>query len=310
MIRGNILITGGSGTLGQAIVRTAQAEHWDCSFTIYSRSEHRQASMRPLYPNCRYVLGDVCDYDRLHAAIAGHDLVIHAAALKHVELGDEQPDECMSINCQGSSNVIRACINQGVMRCIGISTDKAARACTGYGASKLIMEKLFQAAPSAPTIFTGTRYGNVIASNGSVINVWRAMLERDGYVSATDPDMTRFWLTTAQAVKLIELAAEQPPSTIIIPRLPSLSMAAMAAYLLPEAEFRYTGLRTNEKRHEDLLAPEEARAAELLSDPRAPWGHYRLWPSAHPSGGVAGGYRSDVPQHALTRDELIGMLTC
>lgn len=309
-LAGNILITGGSGSLGHAIVRTAQEEGWPTSFTIYSRSEHRQMQMRAQYPRCRYVLGDVRDYGRLSAAVAGHDLVIHAAALKHVELGDEQPEECFDINCQGSANIIRACMAQGVRRCIAISTDKAARAVTGYGASKLIMEKLFQAAPADPTIFTLTRYGNVVASNGSVVNVWRSMLERDGYVTATDPDMTRFWLTTAQAVKLIELAAEQPHRTVVIPRLPSLSMRTLARHMLPEAEFRYTGLRTNEKRHEDLLAPEEARAAELAADVRAPWGFYRLWPDARPEGEVTRGYSSAAPQHVLTREELLEMLQC
>lgn len=309
-LTGNILITGGSGTLGQAIVRTALAERWDAAFTIYSRSEHRQVQMRAAYPRCRYVLGDVRDYDKLASAIAGHDLVIHAAALKHVELGDEQPEECFSINCQGSANVVRACMAHAVTRCVAISTDKAARSVTGYGASKLLMEKLFQTAPDFPTAFTVARYGNVIASNGSVVTVWRAMLERDGYVTATDPDMTRFWLTTVQAVKLIELAADQPHGTVTIPRLPSLSMRDMATYMLPEAEFRYAGLRTNEKRHEDLLAPEEARAAELGQDNRAPWGFYRLWPYAAQGGGMDAGYSSADPQHTLTRAELLEMLPC
>lgn len=309
MLSGNILITGGSGTLGHAIIKTAIAEQWDATFTIYSRSEHRQVEMRRTYPQWRYILGDVRDYARLEAAIAGHDLVIHAAALKHVELGDEQPDECYGINCYGSANVIRACMMQGVRRCIAISTDKAARAVTGYGASKLVMEKLFQAAPDSPTTFTATRYGNVIASNGSVINVWRAMLARDGYVTATDPDMTRFWLTAAQAVKLIDLATEQPAGTVVIPRLPSLSMRAMAAYMLPGAEFHYSGLRTNEKRHEDLLAPEEARAAEVCQDARAPWGFYRLWPHAV-DGHEQAGYSSAAPQHTLTRADLLEMIPC
>jgi UDP-N-acetylglucosamine 4,6-dehydratase len=145
-LSGNILlITGGSGTLGHAIVRTALQEHWDCTFTIYSRSELRQAQMRQAYPQLRYVLGDVRDYDRLSAAVTGHDLVIHAAAVKRIPEAEQQPVNCYETNVIGSMNVARACIRQGVKRCVGVSTDKACRAITAYGASKLAMEKLFQA---------------------------------------------------------------------------------------------------------------------------------------------------------------------
>jgi UDP-N-acetylglucosamine 4,6-dehydratase len=144
-LSGNILITGGSGTLGHAIVRTALQEHWDCTFTIYSRSELRQAQMRQAYPQLRYVLGDVRDYDRTSAAVTGHDLVIHAAAVKRIPEAEQQPVNCYETNAIGSMNVARACIRQGVKRCVGVSTDKACRAITAYGASKLAMEKLFQA---------------------------------------------------------------------------------------------------------------------------------------------------------------------
>lgn len=308
-LSGNILITGGSGTLGHAIVRTAEREGWDCTFTIYSRGELRQVQMRQQHPRCRYVLGDVRDYDRLSTAIAGHSTVIHAAAMKHIDLGDQQPGECFAINCGGSENVIRACIFNGVQRCVAISTDKVARAVTAYGASKLIMEKLIQTASDDPTIFTAARYGNVIASNGSVLTVWREMLARDGYVTATEADMSRFWLTTNDAVKLIELAAEQPANTIAIPRLPALSMRTLREYFLPDAEFRYAGLRTNEKRHEDLLTPEEVRCAELCSDPRASWGFYRLWPKARSDDGVKSGYSSAQPQHTITKAEFLEMIT-
>lgn len=306
MLTGNILITGGAGTLGHAIVRQAQREEWDCTFTIFSRSELKQVQMRALFPYARYILGDVTDGDRLSAAIAGHDIVIHAAAMKHVDLADQQPAECYRTNVIGSESVIRACMAQGVKRCIAISTDKAARSVTAYGASKLLMEKLFQAAPTNPTAFTVVRYGNVVASNGSVVRVWREMLARDGYVTATDPNMTRFWLTEVQAVKLIELALEQAAGTATIPCLPALDMRSMARYVLPDAEFRYAGLRTNEKAHEDLVTPEETRIATLYTDPRAPWGYYLL--GATPVAKPPLSYRSDVPNHTLTRDELLEML--
>ena len=132
-LSGNILITGGSGTLGHAIVRAALQEAWDCTFTIYSRSELRQAQMRQKYPNLRYVLGDVRDYDRLSAAVAGHDVVIHAAAMKRIPEAEQQPINCYETNVIGSMNVARACVAGGVRRCVGVSTDKACRAVTAYG---------------------------------------------------------------------------------------------------------------------------------------------------------------------------------
>jgi UDP-N-acetylglucosamine 4,6-dehydratase len=129
-LSGNILVTGGSGTLGRAIVRTAERENWDCSITIYSRSELRQAQMRSKHPRCRYVLGDVRDYERLAAAVAGHDLVIHGAAMKRIPECETNPAECYATNVQGSINIARACIAAGIKRCVGVSTDKAVRAIT------------------------------------------------------------------------------------------------------------------------------------------------------------------------------------
>jgi UDP-N-acetylglucosamine 4,6-dehydratase/5-epimerase len=191
-LTGNILITGGSGTLGHALVRTAEAEGWNAQFTIYSRSELRQAQMRQKHPNCRYILGDVRDAERLKAAVAGHTLVIHAAAMKRLPECDAQPAECYATNVQGSLNVLRACQQSGVLRLIGISTDKACAATTAYGASKLAMEKLLCAAPDAPTVCTLVRYGNVVGSNGSVVPLWREQARQGRPLTITDGGMTRF----------------------------------------------------------------------------------------------------------------------
>ena len=158
---GRILITGGTGTLGHAIVRAALAEQWDCAITIYSRSELKQAQMRAQYPQLRYILGDVRDYDRLAAAVIGHDTVIHAAAIKRLPEAEADPHEAIGINIIGSQNVARACIAGTVPLCIGISTDKACRASSAYGATKLAMEALFRAQPARPTRFVLCRYGNV-----------------------------------------------------------------------------------------------------------------------------------------------------
>lgn len=258
-LQSNILITGGSGTLGHAIVRTAEREGWDCSITIYSRSELRQAQMRAKHPKLRYVLGDVRDYDRLAAAVAGHDLVIHAAAVKRIPEAEEQPVNCYETNVQGSANVVRACLAGGVRRCVGISTDKACRAATAYGASKLMLEKLFQAQAQQndTTIFTLARYGNVVASNGSVIPYWREKAVRGEPLPITDRQATRFWMAPSEAVSLICEATQHPSGTIVIPKMSSLSLPALAAIIAPDADTTETGLRSCEKIHEDLVHPDE-----------------------------------------------------
>lgn len=261
MITGNILITGGSGTLGHAIVRTAQAEGWNARITVYSRSELRQAEMRAHYPDCRYVLGDVRDYDRLAAAFAGHDLVIHAAAMKRIPEAELQPAECYATNVQGSANVARAAVAAGVARVVGISTDKACMAVTAYGASKLAMEKLFQAQADSSTRFTLVRYGNVIASNGSVIPIWREQAAAGRAIDVTDPEMTRFWMTERDAVGVIEHAATEAHAAIVVPKMGSLSLREMAQIVVPGAALHVIGLRSCEKRHEQLVGGDE-RAVE------------------------------------------------
>ena len=251
------MVTGGSGTLGHAIARTAASEGWNCQITIYSRSELRQAEMKARFPRLRYVLGDVRDVDRLTAAVAGHDLVIHAAAMKRIPECEAEPVECYKTNVAGSANVVRACLAAGVARCVGISTDKACAAITTYGASKRLMEGLFQAAPRGGTIFTLVRYGNVLASNGSVIPLWRAQAARGEPLTITDRRMTRFWMTERDAVRTIEVAARAPAGSIYVPKLAALGIETMAGYVVPGCDTVETGLRSTEKLHEDLIHPFE-----------------------------------------------------
>lgn len=212
--------------------------------------------MRARWPHCRYVLGDVRDYDRLSAAIAGHDLVIHAAAMKRLPECDAQPAECYATNVQGSLNVLRACQWHGVGRLVGISTDKACAATTAYGASKLAMERAFIAAQGS-TICTLVRYGNVVASNGSVVPIWRRQASEGKPLTLTDPDMTRFWMAPSDAVKLIEYAAMLDHGLVAVPKMRALSIGEMAAIVAPGADQTTIGLRFAEKHHEDLVAADE-----------------------------------------------------
>lgn len=293
-LSGNIFITGGSGTLGHAIVRTAEREGWDATFTIYSRSELRQAQMRATHPRCRYVLGDVRDAERLSAAIAGHDLVIHAAAMKRLDECDRAPAECYATNVQGSLNVLRACVSHSVPRLIGISTDKACAATTAYGASKLAMEKAFIAADGA-TVCTLLRYGNVVASNGSVVPIWRKQAAEGKALTITSRAMTRFWMAPSDAVKLIEHAATLDRGRIIIPKMGALSIEAMAAMVAPGAETVEVGLRFPEKHHEDLVHQDE-HAAETAT-------HFYIGP-----GGTPGHRYTSQIAPPLRADQFLAML--
>lgn len=238
-----ILITGGTGTLGRTLV--ARGQH---RFTVYSRGELAQAQMRERFPDSQYILGDVRDYERLQEAVAGHDLVIHAAALKRVPECEAQPAECFKTNVWGSLNVIRACHYHHIP-CLGISSDKACRAITQYGASKLMMEKLFLAQH-----FPLVRYGNVVQSHGSVIPLWRTQAER-GEITVTCPEMTRFWMSPLEAVQTIWDGVEG--EGILVRASKSLSIRELAEIIVPGIPMRVIGLRSMEKMHEDLIHPDE-----------------------------------------------------
>jgi UDP-N-acetylglucosamine 4,6-dehydratase len=219
------------------------------------------------FPGLRYVLGDVRDKSQVAAAVAGHDIVIHAAAMKRIPECEAFPSECMKTNVVGSQNVIDACLTGGVRRCVGISTDKACAAITTYGASKRVMEGLFQQADLTGrlTTFTLVRYGNVVASNGSVIPVWQQQAKEGGPLTITGGEMTRFWMSRFHAVELIERALIMDPGTISVPKMGALSIREMASIIAPNVPLQDIGLRSREKIHEDLVNPNEAAAPDGLS---------------------------------------------
>jgi len=262
MLTGNILITG-AGTLTKAILTVAARKQWDARFTVFSRGELNQAQLRARFPDARFVIGDVRDYERVNAAIVGHETVIHGAALKRIPECEQQPDECWKTNVMGSAHVARACQLQGVKRCIGISTDKACRATTMYGASKLQMEKIFRA-QIGDCIFTLVRYGNVVASRGSVLELWQRQAAAGQPLTITRMSMTRFFMSPYQAVELIDYAATSAHGLCVVPKLGSLSLAALAQLVVPNAASRQIGLRSEEKKNEDLIHVDE-RAKEYAT---------------------------------------------
>lgn len=295
MLSGNILITGGTGTLGRAIVARATAEGWPCRLTVYSRSELLQAQMRAEYPNVRYVLGDVRDRDRLMAVMAGHGTCLHLAAMKRVPECEEHPSECLQTNVIGTWNVLHACQNAGVARCVVISTDKAASAITCYGASKKFAESFVTAAAASPTIVTGVRYGNVLGSRGSVIPLWQAQAGNGDPITITDRRCTRFWMSVDDAVGLVLYALTLPAGVIAVPKMGAMSIQDMAQAIVPGGYTIETGLRSLEKIHEDLVHPDEC----AIETPT----HYLLTKN----GTTGHRYTSDTARQ-LTRDELLAML--
>lgn len=279
----SVLITGGSGAFGTAFVRyllIRGAEPW--RIAILSRSEHRQAEMEremsPLDPKnmrLRFFIGDVRDRDRLRRAMDGVDTVIHAAALKRIEVGAYNPLEVKKTNIDGAANVIEAATDAGVARVIGLSSDKAFEPISPYGTSKAFAESLFLAANNTRgnrgPLFAVVRYGNVWNSTGSVVPTWRRILEVGDTVPVTDPECTRFFMTMDEAVSLVISTAERMKGgEIAIPTLPAYRLGDLAAAM--DAKMDVRGLPTYEKRHESMgpgnssdqtrrMSVEELRAA-------------------------------------------------
>ena len=304
-MEGKILITGGAGTLGHAIVRHAKEKSWDARFTILSRDPLKLQSMQHEHPGCDYVLGDVCDLYATHKAMKGQDVVIHAAAQKHIPEGERHAESTTRINVIGSRNVAMAARLNNVSHVVGISTDKACYPVNTYGATKMLMERIFQEKNSSrSTSFHLVRYGNVLGSNGSVLEVWRDMIHNDGYITATHPDMTRFWLTENDAVDLVADSVVCDGGTILIPKLGALFMSEMAHYLYPDVEIKYSGLRPGEKMHERLLTEEESYFVTDIGN------NILLRPMSGDRNEfqIESGYTSDDPAFWITKDKLLGML--
>jgi len=313
MIEGNIFITGGAGFLGRGIIQRSIDENWDCNITVFSRDEVKHAKLKRQFPHVKTIRGDVAgDFDHLVTAMTGHDVVIHAAATKIIPVAEFNVVQTIRDNVIGSLNVAQAATYAGVKQVIGISTDKVCHSVNRYGATKYLMEGIFQEAQlwDYPTNFYLTRYGNVLDSTASVLGLWSQQFKEEGEIGITDPNMTRFWLTVDQAVDLILLTLRQDPGTITIPMLPALSMGQMASYLFPEAKQKVIGLRPGEKIHEELLTQEEVHRALVLENERA----FLLYPSGFNVGTITEdsphytGYQSNNPIRWIDQNELYQMV--
>ena len=262
---GTILITGGTGSFGNAFVPMTLAKYNPKKIIIYSRDEMKQWEMAHRFQGdsrVRFFIGDVRDKDRLNRALNGVDYVVHAAATKIVPTAEYNPFECVKTNIIGAMNVIDACIDNGVKSVVALSTDKASSPVNLYGATKLASDKLFIAGNSysgdgGPT-FSVVRYGNVMGSRGSVIPFFISR-KGEGSLPITDPRMTRFMISLEEGVELVWHAFENMQGgEIYVKKIPSMKITDIAEAIDPEAELDMVGIRPGEKLHEQMISEEDA----------------------------------------------------
>jgi UDP-N-acetylglucosamine 4,6-dehydratase len=264
----SILITGGTGSFGQAFVRRLLADDVTGRICIFSRGEHAQADMRARFndnPRLRFFIGDVRDRDRLRRAMEGVETVVHAAALKRIEVGHYNPAEMVKTNVMGAINVIEAAQDASVGRVLALSTDKAFQPVSAYGHSKALAECLMLAANggSGPALAV-VRYGNIAGSAGSVIPKWRGLLQGGDIVQVTDPDCTRFWMTIGEAVDLVlRTLGHMGGGELVVPDLPAYRLGDLAVAM--GAEMNVVGLGGWEKRHESLKAGNASDQARRMT---------------------------------------------
>lgn len=283
-----ILLTGGTGSFGNKFVDTMLKKFHPKTIRIFSRDELKQYEMQKRFnhPSLRYMIGDVRDKDRVHRAVEGVTMIIHAAALKHVPVCEYNPFEAVKTNIIGAQNLIEAAIEHDVPRTVALSTDKATNPTNLYGATKLCLERLFIAANSYagphPVRFSCVRYGNVVGSRGSVVPLWLSQAA-SGTLSLTDNRMTRFWITLEQGVKLVTDTAEtMHGGEIFVPKIPSMKMTDLARIIGPDCKLKEVGIRPGEKLHEALLTEDEARHTIELEDkyvvePEHHWWDFENW---------------------------------
>lgn len=260
-----ILVTGGTGSFGNAFVPMTLNKHNPKKVIIFSRDEIKQWEMAKKYDGdarVRFFIGDIKDRDRLYRALDGVDYVVHAAATKIVPAAEYNPFECVKTNVLGAMNLIDACIDKGVKRVVALSTDKASSPINLYGATKLASDKLFVAgnayAGEYDTRFAVVRYGNVMGSRGSVIPLFLSVKD-SGRLPITDSRMTRFMISLEQGVELVWKAFEDMiGGEVYVKKIPSMKVTDIAFVISPDAQHEIVGIRPGEKIHEQMIGMEDS----------------------------------------------------
>ncbi len=265
----SILITGGTGSLGKALTKHILTEYPNIErLVIFSRDEQKQFEMEqefPLstYPQMRYFIGDVRDLERLERAFSGINIVIHAAAMKHVHIAEYNPDECVKTNIGGAENVIKAALKSNVENVVALSTDKACAPINLYGATKLASDKLFVAANNIKgkrkIKFSVVRYGNVMGSNGSVIPFFIKKKKTGEVLPITDPNMTRFNITLQGGVDMVMHAMHTAwGGEVFVPKIKSYKITDVAEAIGPNCDKPVIGIRPGEKIHEEMITSSDS----------------------------------------------------
>lgn len=313
-----IMVTGGTGSFGKKFTEIVLQEYHPKKLIIFSRDELKQHEMRQVYSDStlespvRYFIGDVRDKDRLHRAMNGVDIVVHAAALKQVPACEYNPFEAIQTNIIGAENVIDTVIDCGVKKAIMVSTDKAVNPINLYGATKLCAEKMFiqgnsYSGAGGPR-FSCSRYGNVVGSRGSVIPLFLKQ-KQNGVITITDERMTRFWITLEEGVRFVIRCIEtMHGGEVFVPKIPSMRIVELAKVIVPKCTTRFVGIRPGEKVHESLISEDEARYTLEFDDmyvvqPLFSWWGANNWEGGKP---LPEGFRytSDTNSWWLTEEEL------
>lgn len=285
----SFLVTGGTGSFGQMFINMLTGRHRPRRVIVFSRDEMKQYEMEQSLSEeqkqkIRFFIGDVRDAARLEMAMRDIDYVVHAAALKHVPAAEYNPFECVRTNIHGAENVVSAAIRSGVKRVVALSTDKACNPVNLYGASKLASDKIFVAANSLAGAkgprFSVVRYGNVVASRGSVIPFFNRLISQGAKeLPITDPRMTRFWITLPQGVDFVlSSLASMRGGEIFVPKIPSMRVTDLATALAPGLPHKIVGIRPGEKLHEVMISEDDSRNTTERSD------RYIIHPAIHPWG--------------------------
>jgi len=312
-----ILVTGGTGSFGQKFTEIVLKEYNPRKLIVFSRDELKQFEMAQKfseteYESIRYFIGDVRDKERLHRALHGVDIVVHAAALKQVPAAEYNPFEAVKTNVIGAENIINAAIDQKIDKVLALSTDKAANPINLYGATKLCADKLFVAGNTysgdANTKFSTVRYGNVANSRGSVMPLFKEK-RNTGVIPITDKRMTRFWITLEDGVRFVIKCLElMKGGEIFVPKIPSMNIMDVAKVIAPECRYEFIGIRPGEKLHEVLIPEDDARHTLEFDDFFAVQSEFPFLAY----GGLEGGrslpdgfrYASDTNDKWLTEEEL------